>query len=1526
MSSIGFSQKRVARTLVTVLTLSLLHIIGGPILTPSEMAPAARAATFDSSGLILHWDMQSLATNGSSGSTLGDASMNASTGTLLQVGSAPFPSYNTSVVKYLTIAGNNVNYNHVQSVDLKPKLDGFATSAPSMQNVSIFTWVYPTGNGIVVDELNGTGWQDSQIEMADGKFSFRVWGSNEIISDRDTPLNYWYYVGLTYDFPSRTLMAYINGKKVGEQTGLDRQTPWENSASSPIYYSVGRYDGTHLGSNSGGNFRFGALQIYNRALSLSSIIDNYEYDLYWYGPSIGNPANITQLVNRRDTFTVTACSGSKSAATCNYKWEVSSNGGTSWSTVGTSSTSYPTGILTTSDNGRLVRVTATDPGAAGNVPESIRNYAVSASATLSVSVPPGSDTDTALTFAGSTQYAEKSDVTGSPYDITGDITLQAWVYPTTDCIGDQAVVAKLNSYMLYCGGNGVWKYVFDSDGVGWSGSDSTVKVRKNEWHHIAYVKSGTTLQIYMDGNLVQSTTSFIPATIGVNNDPFQIGRFGTSSYFQGEIDEVRVYRSARTQSQIQSDMHTYGPISDANLVAFYDFNEGTGTTLYNRSQSASSLSDMTIVGSPTWTDIKSVNTTSYSAYTVVRFDRTYLTSTGGWTVPSNVTAISALIVGGGGGGGWNSGGGGGGGGFLTLNRLSLTGVVVAKVGTGGRGGQGPDNSSVPTYIPTVGETSTLGGTSVTGGNRGGVYNSVALGGSAGGTSIEIATSSSGAGGAGAASSGSPAGGGGAGISTTIESPTVAYYSMGGGGGGWNSAGGAPGGASVGAAGGASSAAGSGGGSSTQSTGVSAIGGTGGGGGASSARVDAGNGGSGVIIVRWITASRPIFTQPQNDTTTAGLTDTITVSANPISPLTRNYRWQVSTDTGTTWVNASTGSGLTSNTYTTPILETTTSGSRFQYRVIVTDSDTAGLFIVDTSVAVFIVVNARITFTGSYTVQKYGDTHQDTFTAISGTGNKTFTYSPNNRTGITWSTPSANTAVLTIGTTLFVGTYIETITATDTRGAQTSLALSIVVTKADTITVTAIARSETFTGSTLTFTPTFTVTGLKNSDTVTAASMNWNYNGVENSGTLYAIQSTRPTNAGSYIITPVTPSSLTDSYTAVTVVTASLTVNRASRTLSITPPGSPIKFGDTRTVTATPSAGSGDGTITFATTTTDSCTVSSTTVTAVRSSGTCSFTATISRGNNFETATSTAGTSTLTKADTLTVTVNAMAPLTYTGAQIGITPSVTVSGLKLNNAVGATPATIQYAASDAPQTFNGTKPTDADTYTVRASGLTLTSGSLNDYQGVTYVDAALRVNRALQSQLMLAEYGATFGEPFRVIVFGGSGTGATSVTTTSGTATGCSISGENLTTSSVGTCSVTAVKARDKNFETATVTISVYFLRYIVQQPSPVTASGAGIALSGATSVTLDPNQAPTISSISISSGRVGDTVTITGSGFTASALQSVKFWRNIIAAIQGTPTNTEIVVLVPAGATTGKILVTTTNGSAITEGSFTILP
>jgi hypothetical protein len=1351
----------------------------------------------------------------------------------------------------------------------------------------------------------------------------------------------------------------------------------------------------------------------------------------------------------------------------------------------------------------------------------------------------GSETDTALLLNGSNQAAEVADFTNSPFDTTGTFTFEAWVNPSNSCPSAGAVISKL-SYMVYCA-SGVWYIMALANGATGSGITTTIPVEPNEWHHLAFTKSSSSGSIlfYYDGVLAYTVASGV-TTMTPNNQTFQIGRWdnNTAYWFPGKIDEVRVFNnSQRTATQVLADMKGYADTTDSSLSAYYDFNENSGTKVYNREIGSSSTTDLTVVGSPTWSDVKEVDTSTLLAYTIMKFPRSYITSIGGWKVPANVTNVSALTIGGGGAGGSRVGGGGGAGGYVYRAKVTLTSGGIESI-TVGIGGLGKAN-----YSGGDGTNSNFGNRMVAiGGGGGGVANSYGgragrAGGSGGGTgdasgvgaTTQISTGSSdGLGNAGAVGRGggdwSAGGGGGAGSVgySGIDGSKPGFGGDGkldpvggsnlclaaGGGGGVYGASGATR-SNPGAC--ASGTVTSGSGTAGQLIGFSATANTGSGGGGAGyvnategSDVAGGNGGSGVIIVRWITAAKPIFTQPQNDTTTAGLADTITVSANPITPLTRNYQWQVSSDTGTTWANAATGSGINSVTYTTPILETNTSGSRYQYRVIVTDSDTAGLFIIDTSVAVFIVINARITYTGSYTVQKYGSTHQDTFTVLNGTGNKTFAYSPNNRTGITWTSPSANTAVLTIGTTLFVGTYFETITATDTKGAQTSLALSIVVSKADTITVTAIVRTETFTGSILSFTPSFSVSGLKNSDTVTAAAMSWNYNGVENSGTLYAIQSNRPTNAGTYVITPVAPSSLTDSYTAVTIVTAALTVSRATRTISITPPGSPIKFGETKTVTATPSAGAGDGAITFASSTTDSCTVSSTTVTAIKSAGTCAFTATIARGNNYETATSTSGTSTLTKADTLTVTVDAINPLTYTGAQIGITPSVTVSGLKLTNAVGATPATIKYASSgggvgacanggacavgdtgpgggivfydagsqqswgryleiaksgwsgtageataqwcsaglaatvsnvrattlgsglsnsttlatfcgvgaafssraysgggktdwflptqgefqvaynnrsyldlsptgiywlsheandsagnwvanswvmssqgmggnnkadttsyrpirafaagDASQNFILTKPTDADSYTVRASDLTLSSGSLSDYQGTNYVDATLRINRAQQSQLFLAEYGAIFGTAYKVIVFGGSGTGAAKVSTASGSASGCNVSGDTLTSTSVGTCLVTAVKAQDKNYETATVTISVYFLEFVFQQPTPPVSTGPGIALSGATSVTLDPFQAPTISGISVSSGRVGDTVTITGAGFTASALQSVKFWRNIIAAIQGTPTNTQIIVLVPSGATTGKILVTTVNGSAVTEGSFSVLP
>lgn len=346
-----------------------------------------------------------------------------------------------------------------------------------------------------------------------------------------------------------------------------------------------------------------------------------------------------------------------------------------------------------------------------------------------------------------------------------------------------------------------------------------------------------------------------------------------------------------------------------------------------------------------------------------------------------------------------------------------------------------------------------------------------------------------------------------------------------------------------------------------------------------------------------------------------------------------------------------------------MLETTTSGLQYQYRVIVTDSDTAGLFIYDTSTPVYLVINPRIQISGSYTVQKYGATHTDTFTAVSstGTGNKIFTVSPNNRSGITWNVATANQATVTIAGSVGPGTYYDTMTATDTKGAQTQLSVAIVVNKADTITVTATAITTTYTGSTLTFTPGYLVTGLVNSDTVT--SITYEYQGTSGN---YARSATKPTNAGAYATIPIPVISNSDSYTAVSIVPRALTVNRATRNITIDTLTSTLKYGSSALLSATISAGAGDGTLTFSTAQTDSCTVAAANLQAVKSSGTCVISAVISQGANYETATATTKTVALAKADTITVQVRNPVTTVYSPAGPSSLPTLAISGLVLSD--------------------------------------------------------------------------------------------------------------------------------------------------------------------------------------------------------------------------------------------------------------------
>ncbi len=97
------------------------------------------------------------------------------------------------------------------------------------------------------------------------------------------------------------------------------------------------------------------------------------------------------------------------------------------------------------------------------------------------------------------------------------------------------------------------------------------------WTHLAATYDGTTTRLYVNGTQVSSQAQ--TGAMAASTNPLQIG--GDSLYgqfFQGTIDEVRIYNVALTAAQIQTDMNapisavgatndTQPPTAPANLTA-----------------------------------------------------------------------------------------------------------------------------------------------------------------------------------------------------------------------------------------------------------------------------------------------------------------------------------------------------------------------------------------------------------------------------------------------------------------------------------------------------------------------------------------------------------------------------------------------------------------------------------------------------------------------------------------------------------------------------------------------------------------------------------------------------------------------------------------------------------------------------------------------------------------------------------------------------------------------------------------------
>ncbi len=121
----------------------------------------------------------------------------------------------------------------------------------------------------------------------------------------------------------------------------------------------------------------------------------------------------------------------------------------------------------------------------------------------------------------------------------------------------------------------------------------------NTWYHLAVTYDGNALKAYRNGSLITTTSTNSGGMINSASQLF-FGRHPNQGYYwQGSIDDARIWSIARTCEEISAGMNNY-ILSGTGLVASYTFNEGvtngSNTSLFAVQNSVTLTSDASLTG------------------------------------------------------------------------------------------------------------------------------------------------------------------------------------------------------------------------------------------------------------------------------------------------------------------------------------------------------------------------------------------------------------------------------------------------------------------------------------------------------------------------------------------------------------------------------------------------------------------------------------------------------------------------------------------------------------------------------------------------------------------------------------------------------------------------------------------------------------------------------------------------------------------------------------------------------------------
>lgn len=494
-----------------------------------------------------------------------------------------------------------------------------ATQFSGVQPYTVETWIKPVNGfttSVIAGMFNGgvtASW--ALFLNANGSLtSYRNVGPFSLVTPTNLILpNVWSHIATTYD--GNTLAIYINGQlaaSVAFTSGQPGTTAplligSRLNAGNPELFFGGDMDEFRIWDVARSQCNINSYKDCEIATTASGLIANYHFN---QGVAAASNTGLTSLTDATtNAFTGTLTNFTLSGASSNW---VAPGGVVSGNTV----TLVPSSTTITANGPTLICPSTSVQLSAGGNPSS-------------------------LNFDGSNDYVSFPHNAGQTP--TNEITIEAWIKPRTVFANTSNIIMKGNyGYGLSIGNDGCTggnKINYWTSAGCFTALTSTGTITLNQWNHVAVVVKTTptqSLEFFINGVSAGTFTTGVNINNG-GNAALILGTQGTGcgcNYFDGFMDEIKIWDIARTQSQIVAGMNSSTPANSPNLQFYVTADNASGTAVNDLSANAA---NGTLLNGTTW---------EVPSSSPVSAGNSYVWSSGATTntINVNVTSLNTVTV------------------------------------------------------------------------------------------------------------------------------------------------------------------------------------------------------------------------------------------------------------------------------------------------------------------------------------------------------------------------------------------------------------------------------------------------------------------------------------------------------------------------------------------------------------------------------------------------------------------------------------------------------------------------------------------------------------------------------------------------------------------------------------------------------------------------------------------------------------------------------------------------------------------